>query len=357
MDAPFRTDDAKLTRAGTRSGFATAVVLFGLAKGVPREEMERATGLRLADLVDADARVPDSVLGAAWRAIGARFADPMIALEMAAAAPAGALGPLAQAVEYSATRRDALETIVRYQKVLSGGLDVRLRDDGERVSMVFSHSQDLVDEGLGAEAALGLTARMGREVLGLDGAIERIEFAHPIREALPHDAYETWFGAPVRFAVGRNAVVFERAALLEPLQRPDAEMYGYISAHLDLVQAGLLERIADAPLDRVREAIAAQARRSRYGAEDVAQALGMSVRTLQRHTQKHGASLRALLDEAREASATKLLADPRLSIEEVAFVVGYSDDRAFRRAFQRWTGKSPAAFRKRLGEPSQLSEL
>ena len=55
-----------------------------------------------------------------------------------------------------------------------------------------------------------------------------------------------------------------------------------------------------------------------------------------------------LLDEARKSHALELLADPQLSIEQIAFVLGYSDDRGFRRAFTRWVGSSPAAHRRGL---------
>ena len=354
MDAPIRTTDDKLARAGTRSGFVAAVMLFGLAKGVPRDAMEAATGLGLADLVDPDRRLPDAVLGAAWTALAARFPDHPIALDFADAAPSSAFGTVAQAVQFAPTHLAALETVARYHKVLSGGLWLGLETAGDTVAMVFEHSQDTVDQGVGSEAALGIAARMSREVLGLEDAIARIEFAHPLRYA--SDApFHAWFGVPVLFDAPRNAVVFHAQRLSAPPSPPDPDLSRYIAAHLDQVRDPLLAQIADAPLDRVRQAIAELARKSCFGADDVAQALGMSVRTLQRYTRKHGASLRDLLDEAREASARRLLADDRLSVDEVAFLVGYSDDRAFRRAFQRWTGQSPAQFRQRGG--SEVSGL
>lgn len=347
MDASFRTDDDKLARAGTRSGFVAAVILFGIAKGVPADEMEGATGMSLQDLVDPDTRLPDSALGAAWRLLSARFSDRAIALELADAAPPTAFGTLAQALHYASTHREALEMVVRYHKVLSGGLQMELQPSDGALALVFAHSQDAVDEGVGSEAALALTTRMSRELLGLGDCLLRVEFEHPLRYPTPK-AFEDWFRAPVQFEANRNAVVFDATALGRAPMPANPQMVRYIEAHLDLVCERLRQRIADAPLDSVRAAIASLARQSKFGAEDVANAVGMSVRTLQRHTSKHGASLRELIDEAREASASRLLADRRLSIDEVAFLVGYSDDRAFRRAFQRWTGTSPAAFRQEL---------
>ena len=105
----------------------------------------------------------------------------------------------------------------------------------------------------------------------------------------------------------------------------------------------------DSPeLSGVREAIAHNAERSEYGAQALARQLNMSLRALQRLTHEHGISVRQLLDDAREANARQFLSDPRLSVEAIAFLLGYSDDRAFRRAFKRWTGQTPAEFRKTI---------
>ncbi|MEQ8273537.1 MAG: helix-turn-helix domain-containing protein [Deltaproteobacteria bacterium] len=84
-----------------------------------------------------------------------------------------------------------------------------------------------------------------------------------------------------------------------------------------------------------------------YGAKALASRLRLSLRALQREVSRHGTTVRALLDEARCAQAKRLLQDRRLSVDEIAFVLSYSDERAFRRAFKRMTGESPAQFRRR----------
>lgn len=79
-----------------------------------------------------------------------------------------------------------------------------------------------------------------------------------------------------------------------------------------------------------------------------AQHMCMSPRTLKRRLRAHGVSFRQLLDRARYSHATRLLADPELTVEQVAFQVGYSSLANFSRAFRRWAGSSPGAFRLRL---------
>lgn len=78
--------------------------------------------------------------------------------------------------------------------------------------------------------------------------------------------------------------------------------------------------------------------------DEVARACGMSARTLKRRLAGEGTSFRAILDAARRASAEELLRSPR-SLEEIASALGYADVAAFSRAFRRWTGRAPGAWR------------
>lgn len=81
---------------------------------------------------------------------------------------------------------------------------------------------------------------------------------------------------------------------------------------------------------------------------EIAEQLHVSERTLKRHLQAEGCSFQALLDEVRQRDAERLLADPKLAIKQVADAVGYADPANFARAFGKWTGLSPKAWRDRL---------
>src|SRR5262245_41398274 len=85
------------------------------------------------------------------------------------------------------------------------------------------------------------------------------------------------------------------------------------------------------------------------GLDDVGRVLGMSPRTLQRRLREEGTTFSAVLTQLRHDLALPLLGDGRLAVVEVAFLLGYEDPSAFHRAFRRWSGLSPRAFRRACG--------
>jgi AraC-like DNA-binding protein len=78
----------------------------------------------------------------------------------------------------------------------------------------------------------------------------------------------------------------------------------------------------------------------------------MSERTLQRHLGQEGTSMQALLDEARHQLSLRHLGEAKESIAEISFLLGFAEVRAFHRAFKRWTGSTPAAYRQARTAPA-----
>lgn len=80
--------------------------------------------------------------------------------------------------------------------------------------------------------------------------------------------------------------------------------------------------------------------------ERIAAVMHMSGRTLQRRLKDHRTSFEDVVDEVRKAQAMSLLHDEKLSLGEVAFLLGYADQATFSRAFKRWTGNAPGEYRR-----------
>jgi AraC-like DNA-binding protein len=103
-----------------------------------------------------------------------------------------------------------------------------------------------------------------------------------------------------------------------------------------MVDAGLPSRIRDTLARDVTQSL-----------EDVAQELHMSPRTVKRKLAEHGTTFSALRDDLRRQRALLLLDNRALTIGDVAARLGYSELPNFTRAFRKWTGKTPVAYRER----------
>ncbi|MEO1495024.1 MAG: AraC family transcriptional regulator ligand-binding domain-containing protein [Pseudomonadota bacterium] len=325
-------------------GMPSTVVAFALSRGMTADDIRAATGFDVSLLGNPDVRPPDSVVHHLWNALTAAQPDRPIPLEAAKAAPFSTLGGLAHGMQYAATMREAVAFSRRNGCVLADRLDISLRETASEAMLLASHPNDVIDNGCTAEMGAGVLARFIREVLGLKDVLRRVDLSHPARG--PVSAYEEFFLCPVRFGAPGNAVVLERDALDTPVRMAEPSMFAFIEQHFDILRRQIETLAQRDPLSSLRRAITDSAAAGDYRAEAVSQRLGLRLRAAQRLAAKHGTTLANLIDEARRANAEAFLSDRSMSVQMVASVLGYSDDRAFRRAFKRWTGISPTDYRR-----------
>lgn len=122
----------------------------------------------------------------------------------------------------------------------------------------------------------------------------------------------------------------------------------YLVSHLD---ADLMRLPDQEPLiTQVRDAIAQSLSEGAPKMADIARQMGMSVRSFHRRLSDHGVTFQALTEETRRDLAEGLLRDKTLTLAEVAFLTGFSEQSAFTRAFKRWVGLTPASYRKHRPE-------
>ncbi len=328
------------------SAMVAHTVRFAVARGVPWARITAETGLSPADLIAADTWLPGSVVPVTWRLVAELCPGEAPALDLARAAPLDFVGEMAPNMRFGTNLRQVLELAVSLRDLTSDGLHMALVEGEDEAFLRLSHVSDALDRGYGAEAGLGVTARLLAQVADGAEVLRRIEFSHAPNG--PEAKYVDFFGVPVRFHRPSNAVVFARAALDRPFAEHDPTLFRFVRAHTAATREKLLRMGPADGLAAVRRAIEQGAEHGDYSAETLARRMGMSLRSLQRHVGEHDATVTALLEAARRANAEALLADTRTSVDEVAEAVGYADRRAFSRAFKRWTGQTPAAFRRAL---------
>jgi len=107
----------------------------------------------------------------------------------------------------------------------------------------------------------------------------------------------------------------------------------------------LIQRKRNIEISMIELAIQGECPRRYFCLEEVALALGISPRSLQRYLRQQGTSYSQVLQRVRCESALKLLGQDNFSVSEIAQMLGYNDPSNFCRAFQSWAGQSPARWR------------
>ncbi|MEM8922658.1 MAG: helix-turn-helix domain-containing protein [Actinomycetota bacterium] len=324
----------------------TAAAAYAVRRGLSLEEVAAAAGLAPHAVVAAPERVPEDSVPRILDLLQQRFPDEAVAPAMAAAAPLHFLGPFESAARLVPDLRAGIELFVRYRSVLSTSFVLDFIEASPGPMLRFEHPNDETFGMLGAEMGLAMGARAIAEGCGLPGAVRQVWMSHT--PTAPAERYTEAFSVPVRFDAPVNALLFH-AHRLDDAVDPDAgARLRVVRAHLELVRQQLVDQEDPAELRRIRDAAARNAAAGDYSAAGLADRLGMSPRTLQRRVGALGTSVSGIIDEVRMATARQLLSDVELSLFEVALALGYSTDSAFRRAFRRWTGQSPAQYRRRL---------
>lgn len=317
-----------------------ACVAYAVGRGVPLERITRSTGLTATDLADPTGRLPVDTIGALWRFLDEAFPAEALALDMARSAPMSAMGRLGHIAQYAGNLRTALQVFARYAHTMAPEIEVSLRTQDAEVTLSIRHPLDAVDRGHGVELALGFAVRLLFE--NFERVVpRRVLFSH--RAHAPRSVYEAYFRAPVLFERPGNALVFGVECLESTSARQDTGVFHFLKAHLTLSRGEAPDELD--PLGRVRVALAQNGLRGDFRADALARSLGQSLRHLQRLTRAQGTTVQALIDEARAARARALLERSGLGVDEVAVLLGYSNDRAFRRAYKRWTGETPGKTR------------
>lgn len=236
----------------------------------------------------------------------------------------------------------SLERLQHYQRLLYDVNPLRLHQQDDCLVLEWGTENGrpgaLVDE-----TAITALVQFARDITAQPLPMRAVQFVNP--EPARIDAYVQYFGCRVVFDAPVTRVSLPLAALALPLRQPDAAL-------LAVLEAQALALLAQLPEDaswvaRVRECILRLSRSGEPSLPQVARALHTSPRSLHRRLDEAGLNFLKLREDTRRRLAEEYLLDARLRLAEIADLLGYAEQSAFQRAFRRWTGTTPAAWRKR----------
>ncbi len=321
-----------------------AVIGYAANAGVPPPELLHAAGLDPALLADPDAYLLQSHEIRVWAEAVRLTGDQDFGLHLAewvARSAEHIFDVLTFALRSCPTLGEHYRLAGRYIRLIHEGIYLSLEEEGDVARLVHGHSPEQIGPRHPMEAMLALALLVGRWEVGVEFVPEYVCFTHARPERVSEQ--ERLFGAPVHYGCPRNELVLARALLELPQRHAEQRLLAILDRQLGDLLSGLPEsrRFRDVVngcmMDELpeREPVVAV----------IANKLHMSARSLQRRLQSEGTSFAEVLSDLRRDRALRYLQDPRISIGEVAFLLGFLDATAFHRAFKRWTGTTPAKYR------------
>ena len=312
------------------------------AKGWETACLMQRAGLAPTVVNDPEARLPHSSVRAFWREAVRETGDHAIGLHVAEQVRPAAFDALGYVFRFSRTLGDGLGRLARYHRFVDDLLTLALDTTREQVRVRLEGVDHMTRQT--AEFLLATLTRAARTETGrrdLDPLAVEFAFPEP-RDTTDHRRF---FRAPLRFGRRWNSLVLRRGALDMPLRKAEAELREVLERRVRDVIARLPPAI-DSVVKRVRFQIQEGLEHGHPTAATIGRRLGLSERSLHRRLRDEGTTLRRLLHALRRELAERYLHEG-VSIDETAFLLGYSEASAFQRAFRRWTGWTPAAYRRR----------
>jgi AraC-like DNA-binding protein len=319
------------------AGWVLAIVKAMRTSGVEVEPVFDAIGMDPELLQGGYSRYSQEQISELWRQAIKRT-DSDFGLRVAREVRPSTFHVVGYAMNCSATLSRALHRFSFYCRLISDAATATIIERGEEVVLDIK-----LDTG-GAPPIYQTVDTILASVLAfLRWIVE--EDIIPISVSIDHPRedydkrLEDFFGCPVEYEAGRNAIVFSKIDMEKSIPVADEEL------------ASMLDNVANRYLDarmegrfavRVRDVLETQLPTGNVGKTRISQILNLTERTLLRRLKDEGTTFSDQLYRVRLAKAFSLLRKPEMTIREIAYALGFSDEGTFSRAFKRWTGRRPS---------------
>ncbi|MBN7796548.1 AraC family transcriptional regulator [Parahaliea mediterranea] len=315
------------------------------ASGYELGNLQRDTGVDLHALSESQQRIPIEDIGAAWRLAAAVTGDSAIGVRAAQQyfKPAH-WQSLGLAILCSSTLRQALERVGKYFRVVSDAGSISVEEwDGNVVivARMRAHPGELGYEAL--EFGLAALLRLFSDMFAGQLVPREVHLVRP--DPAVETDFEQLFGCPVVFGAPFESMAFAMADADKALPGGCPQL----AAYQDTFSEDYIRRFGQ---DSVSMMVKDEILRLLPGGEPsqtaIAKALHISSRNLQRRLKAENTCFRELLGEIRMKLARFYVAQSDNSYMEIAYLLGFSDQSNFARAFKQWFGLSPSRYRNQL---------
>ncbi|MCE9669562.1 AraC family transcriptional regulator [Myxococcus stipitatus] len=314
------------------------------AKGANADALARDAGVDRTRLTDAHTPIALPRGHLLWENAAAAVGDPHFGLHLATTVEPGQLDLFEYLCRTAATLGAGLALASRHLRLLHDGAELHLALSESRATLLYRCPNRPAGPGRQeAEFTLARLLTFAREATGQPLIPSQVGFTHAAPRG--QDVLAEAFGTTrLAFRQKSCTLTLPREMLSLPLRHADGGLNALLLRHVDLLAREATRSVGWR--ERLQAQVEEEVERGEPSLTTVCARLGMSPRGLQRRLKAEGRTFREVTEDVRLEKARRLLAEDSLNIAGIARRVGYSDARALRRAFQRWTGMSPGRYRR-----------
>jgi AraC-like DNA-binding protein len=241
---------------------------------------------------------------------------------------------------------EAIRNLTRYLDVSNESIRLHIYERANNTVLAVNYKIPRHADRLFAEYGYAVVLRACRELSGRKVSPKAVTFMHG--RSAGKTEFDRFFGCPVRFNATADTIVLSTESLSTPILTSDKYLLQILK---NACEEALAKRGKTSSTLRamVENEIVQLLPHGKAQVETVASHLGMSNRTLARRLSEEDTSYAAILDELRRDLSVRYLKDPTLSLNQIAWLLGYSVVTSLNHAFRRWTGSSPKAAGMRIG--------
>lgn len=267
--------------------------------------------------------------------------DPYFGLHMGEYAEPGSWSILGYLMMNCQTLGEAAEKSGRYSRIIGNLIEARPVMKFNKVKLVYftpPHAPKMSRHCF--ESTFSSSMRMMRSLTGVPIDPLEVTFIYPEPEALSE--YERIFQCPIKFSQKENAITLDLSVGNIPIQLPNSSLLEYFEKY---AQAFLAEMEREDEHTRaVTKIILSRLDDDQLSIKKVAKEMAVSVRTLQMRLEEEGVVFSDLHRDVRHRLAQKYLCE-NYTVEQITYLLGFSEPSVFRKAFKKWTGITPRQYR------------
>jgi AraC-like DNA-binding protein len=319
------------------------LLFFASQKGIKTDDLFKKANVDKSILANNDEKIPLEIYYSVMDAAIETTGDNCFGLHMGENANPGDISTLGYIMASCRTVREALEKIGKYFAIIGSTQRLTLIVEKNEARLVWDMIKYFPNMCIRHCIDLGLANTFN---MLLKIAEKPVEIKEVWVKAGPPDdmsEYNRIFKCPILFNQPSPALVFPSSALDTPLIHPNPALLSLFEYHansfLNKIDQGdhFSREISQKYFESIQD--------SKPASEKIIKDLGISRRVLRNKLREEGMTYSKLITNVRQELAKSYLTEKRFTIDDITYLVGFSEPRAFRRAFKRWTGMTASRYR------------